>query len=96
MAKTPEKKSIVELVDPHITIPQRRFLEITFGQSAESSAPIAMSISVSVALLSGRSKVISTSPESTVDELRLQAQLSLKVGLERLVTESGWLAAWGD
>ena len=48
-----------------------------------------MSISVSVTLLSGRSRVISLSPECTVEELRLQAQLSLKVGLERLVTESG-------
>ena len=50
-----------------------------------------MSISVSVTLLSGRGHVVTLSPESTVEDLRLQAQLSLKVGLERLVTESGGL-----
>lgn len=49
----------------------------------------AMSISIAVALLSGRSRVITAHPDSTVDDLRLQAQLSLKVGLERLVTETG-------
>ena len=48
-----------------------------------------MSISLSVTLLSGRGRVITLSPDSTVEDLRLQAQLSLKVGLERLVTESG-------
>ncbi|CAK9071817.1 Putative E3 ubiquitin-protein ligase HERC2 [Durusdinium trenchii] len=48
-----------------------------------------MSISIAVALLSGRSRVITAHPDSTVDDLRLQAQLSLKVGLERLVTETG-------
>lgn len=50
---------------------------------------MAMSISLSVTLLSGRGGVITLAPESTVEDLRLQAQLSLKVGLERLVTESG-------
>jgi len=48
-----------------------------------------MSISVSVTLLSGRGKSVLVSPDATVEELRLQAQVNLKVGLERLVTESG-------
>eukprot|EP00435_Cladocopium_sp_Y103_P013691 s2276_g3.t1 len=48
-----------------------------------------MSIAVSVTLLSGRARVITLSPDCTVEDLRLEAQLSLKVGLERLVTESG-------
>ena len=48
-----------------------------------------MSISVSVTLLSGRGQNVTVSPDATVEELRLQAQVNLKVGLERLVTESG-------
>lgn len=54
-----------------------------------------MSISVSVTLLSGRGRLITLSPDCTVEELRLQAQLSLKVGLERLVTESGAVGTVG-
>ena len=42
--------------------------------------PRAMALSLNVALLSGRSVNLSASADSTVDQLRLQAQMSLTLG----------------